>query len=240
MVPPEAPEFLQARGLRVGYGDEAVLHGVDLLFAAGAISVIVGPGGSGKSTLLHALGGRPLGRPDPWREGELRLPREAPRWLSQRSLLTRGTGASRTLAGMLSEAEPETAPRALLERVWWNAPGAVRLLVPRLGQPLEALPPPLGRLAELTAATCRGRLLLLDEPEVDLDDVHRGWLVGRLLALRGAATIVVATHHLGLTRAVADHVLLLCDGVVVESGTAPAFFAAPREERTRRFIEMGS
>lgn len=226
---------VEAEGFCVGYGNSQVLHALSFRFPPLRTSVILGPGGSGKTTLLHALGGRLYDRPRPWIRGTLMRPASSPAWLSQKL-----GNADRSLRGLLRDEVGQGSPEATLLEVWRDVPEAARTLAACLDAPLGSLPVAQSRLAELTVATAGRGWLLLDEPEADMEPHCRGWVERHLQGLRGKATLVVATHHLGLAQAVADHVLLLVDGRVVEAGEAERFFSRPAHPRTQHFVRMGS
>ena len=146
-----------------------------------------------------------------------------------------------TLAGLLvTTAAAAPAAGSVIREVWRAAPEAARFLDPVLEVPLERLSYAQLRLAEFTAAVATAPLILLDEPEVGLEPEQQRWMVRRLNDLRGARTVIVATHHLGVARAVADGAILLSDGEMIEAGPTPEFFERPRHTRTRQFVEMGS
>lgn len=240
---------VEARQLSVGYGDHAVLDSLCFRFPFGRTSVMLGPGGSGKTTLLHALGGRLPSRPEPWVRGRLERPSAAPGWLAQK--LAPGRSSLRGLLARSADAGPGGGSAGVgrsdaerLARLWRCAPAAAVALTASLDEPVSALPYSLARLAEITAVTASTAggdgWLLLDEPDAELSPEHRAWVELRLRELRGTTTLVVATHHLGLARALADHVVLLIDGRVVETGDAETFFEHPVHPRARRFVRMGS
>lgn len=227
---------MEARHLCVGYGREPVLDALSFAFVAGGINVILGPGGAGKSTLLRALGAEPGAAASPWVRGELILPGTPAVSMAQKPRPRRST-----LERLLRTAPGRgPAPEQVVRRVWRNVPEAVGLLEAALEAPMHGLPYPQVRLAELTLALAGAPYVLLDEPEVGLEEGVREWVVRCLRDLRGHRTVVLATHHLGVARRLADFALLLSDGTVVESGPNPPFFERPRHPRTRRFVTMGS
>ena len=226
-----------AQGLHAGYGPNVVLRDVSIEVQADRTSVIVGPGGSGKSTLLRLLS-RPEEHPENlWIHGELivmerrrsaRMPQRLP--LHDDPLRLR-----------LEESDPHVDAQSAIETFWACAPEAGRLLIEALDTPFSELPHRTARLAAFTDTLSRpDRVFLLDEAEADIDAEARGWIQQKLGAMRGSRTILAVTHHLEFARAVADHVVLLVDGVVIESGDVDAFFSGPINERTRDFIRYGS
>jgi len=222
----------------LGYGQKTVLEGLSFTFGAGRISVILGPGGSGKSTLLKVLGGGRRGASRPWLRGDLEMPATAPTSMPQTHVGTDPTGA--TLAGLLGSTGGVPGAGSMVRQVWRDVPAAVAFLDPIVQVPFEQLSRDQVRLAEFTAAVAGASLILLDEPEAGLAPDQQRWMVQCLGGLRGERTVILATHHLGVARAVADAAILLSDGKVVEAGQAPAFFDRPRHARTRQFVQMGS
>lgn len=236
--PPDAvgPWCITARGLSAGYGETTVLDGISFEMASGRITVVLGPGGGGKSTLLRALGAEPERPERPWTRGDLTVCEASPGFLPQKI-----RGEERTLAELLAAgAAPGISPRRLLGELWRCAPKAEAVLAPLLERPLGALPGPEARLAQLTATVPRGRLLLLDEPDAGLPPDYQEWIVRRVGDLRGTRTVVLATHNLKVARALADFVLLLIDGSIIEAGESSDFFGQPQHPRTRHFIRMGN
>jgi putative glutamine transport system ATP-binding protein len=80
-------------------------------------------------------------------------------------------------------------------------------------------------------------VMLFDEPTSALDPEMTGEVLSVMKALaRDGMTMVIVTHEMGFAREVADRVIFMADGQIVEEATPDVFFTAPREERTRRFI----
>lgn len=228
-----------AEDLRAGYGDRTVVRDLSISLAHGRVTVLVGPGGSGKTTVLRTLSGW-RGDPSFWCEGRVRLrgplvhrAQDAVDEASLRELLApRGSGPR----------QEARAHRALID-AWRQVPAAASTLAPHLGTPLAAIPLPWRHLARFTATALtagRGGILLLDEPEVDLPDEARGWVAARIRAMRGTRTVCLVTHHLGFARQVADFMVLIVGGRVIESAPAESFFRNPQHPRTRRFVRLGS
>ncbi|GAA2167170.1 amino acid ABC transporter ATP-binding protein (PAAT family) [Humibacillus xanthopallidus] len=243
------------RGVTKSFGPHRVLDGVDLELAEGTVTVILGPSGSGKSTLLRTInhlekvdrgqvrvGGTLIG----YRQVGDRL-HELPERdiLRQRSrigfvfqqfnLFPHLTVLDNVIEAPLSaqgrkrsEVEPEA--RQLLERVG-------------LGDKAAAYPRQLSggqqqRVAIARALALHPDVILFDEPTSALDPE----LVGEVLAVikelaRDGATLVVVTHEVGFAREVADTVVFLDAGRVVEQGPPSQVIDHPVHERTRAFID---
>lgn len=225
--------LLATRRLSAGYGERVVLGGLSVRFREGRTGVILGPGGSGKSTLLRAL----AGAEDPsglWVKGEVRRP-PGPLHLH----LQKPGPAAPSLGERLGP-EPAAAD-ALLSATWSAAPGIASLLAPWLQGAAGPLTGPLHRLAELTVSLASpAPLLLIDEPDAGLPDALREGVERQIAASRGRRTLVIVTHNLAFARAVADDVVLLIDGAVVEAGETRPFFESPRRTRTANFLRWGA
>jgi len=229
--PPPPPPLLALTGVSRTYGDRRALLPVDLALAAGRCVAVMGANGSGKSTLLRIASGR-----DVPTTGQVVY---AGRALSQDDLAVRTEIA---VVGDMVSAYPDLTVREHLELVA-VAHGAGRdrdelvdaaLRECRLADHGDALPGSLssGQLQALHLATMLvrpRRLLVLDEPEQRLDPGRRRWL-GELLCAqkRAGAAVLMATHHVELATAAADHVLVLGDGAVIGQGTPDAAAAALR------------
>ncbi|GAB2772054.1 amino acid ABC transporter ATP-binding protein [Terrabacter koreensis] len=243
------------RGVSKSFGPHRVLDGVDLELAEGTVTVILGPSGSGKSTLLRTINHlekvdrgqvRVNGTLIGYRQVGERL-HELPERevLRQRSrigfvfqsfnLFPHLTVLDNVVEAPVSsqrrrrhEVEPEA--RALLERVG-------------LGDKAAAYPRQLSggqqqRVAIARALALQPDVILFDEPTSALDPE----LVGEVLAVikelaREGATLVVVTHEIGFAREVADTVVFLDEGRVVEQGPPGQVIDHPRHERTRAFID---
>ena len=246
---------VSARGVKKRFGKNEVLTGIDLEVAPGEVVCLIGPSGSGKTTLLRCLNqletidegiveidGVPLGkkRAD---DGKLRpaKPKEVAEmrkdigFVFQRfNLWPHKTALDNvSLAPVLVRDERKAAARAyaeqLLERVG-------------LADKADAYPSKLSggqqqRVAIARALAMKPKIMLFDEPTSALDPETVGDVLAvmRELAAEGM-TMVVVTHEMGFARDVADRVVMMDGGVVIEQGPPAEFFAAPKEERTRRFL----
>jgi polar amino acid transport system ATP-binding protein len=236
------------------FGRLEVLRGVTFDVARGEVVVILGPSGSGKSTLLRLISH--LDRLDGGRiflDGHLVGYRETEGKLRERS--DRDASRARAEVGMVFQrfnlfphltalGNVTCAPvhvrgmsrRAARER-------AVELLTQvGLGEKLGAYPSQLSggqqqRVAIARALAMGPKVMLFDEATSALDPE----LVGEVLAvMKGLAhsgmTMLVVTHEMGFAREVADRVMLMDEGVVVESNPPGEFFDHPQHERTKSFL----
>ncbi|MGX2992801.1 amino acid ABC transporter ATP-binding protein [Streptomyces sp. JNUCC 64] len=248
---------LKARRVRKRFGDTEVLRGIDLEVRSGEVLCLIGPSGSGKSTLLrcfnhletldagrvwlhgelvgyeqHGTSGRVLRER---RAKEVRAQRERVGMVFQRfHLFPHRTAVRNVMEGPLAvkrrpRAEAERQARELLDRVG-------------LADRADHYPAQLSggqqqRVAIARALAMEPALMLFDEPTSALDPE----LVGEVLTVmkdlaRSGMTMVVVTHEMGFAREVADRVVFMDDGLVVESGPPGELFGAPRHDRTRAFL----
>ncbi|MDM9557541.1 amino acid ABC transporter ATP-binding protein [Bordetella petrii] len=243
-------EMIRIRGLRKSFGAVEVLRGIDFDVQRSQVVVVIGPSGSGKSTLLRCCNGLEVaqggtidicgealldhGKPMP----EARLNRLRTRvgmvfqsfnLFPHLSVLDNVTVGPRTLRGMGRAAAEELAGQ-LLAKVG-------------LAQKMQAMPASLSggqkqRVAIARALAMEPEVMLFDEPTSALDPELVGEVlqVMKVLAKEGM-TMMVVTHEMGFAREVADVVAVMDGGAIVESGPPDVIFTAPREARTRAFLQ---
>ncbi|HEX2153373.1 MAG TPA: amino acid ABC transporter ATP-binding protein [Acidimicrobiia bacterium] len=237
---------IQVRNLHKRFGTLEVLKGIDFEVRSREVVCIIGPSGSGKSTLLRCV--NRLEEPTSGQviiEGEDITDPDA------------DVDALRTRIGMvfqqfnlfphLSVMDNLTiAQRKVLSRSRSEATEVATRNLERVGllDKIEAYPNHLSggqqqRVAIARALSMGPDMMLFDEPTSALDPE----LIGEVLdVMRGLATegmtMMVVTHEMGFAREVADRVVFMDDGVVVEEGTPMQVLANPRHERTQRFLSM--
>lgn len=248
---PAVEPMLEVRGLSKSFGDNTVLRSVDLDLLPGRVVCLIGPSGSGKTTVLRSLNG--LETPD---GGIVRAPAARLEIDFSRPVSNSTRNRLRDLSAMVFQQHNLFPHLTVLENV---TEGPLRVqkrprtevlaeataLLERVGlaEKSSAYPAELSggqqqRVGIVRALALRPTLLLFDEPTSALDPE----LVGEVLSvMKGLAdegwTMVVVTHELAFARDVADEVLFLDGGVVVERGAPSDIFTAPREERTKRFLD---
>ncbi|MFD6099304.1 amino acid ABC transporter ATP-binding protein [Nocardiopsis flavescens] len=247
--------MVSVRGVYKRFGAAEVLRDVDLTVEAGHVTVVLGPSGSGKSTLLRCI--NHLERADRGHitvDGELigyRRGRGVLHELKEKQIL-RQRGAigfvfqNFNLFPHLTVLENIVeAPRYAFRRPAAEVEEQARALLERVGLAgfADAHPRTLSggqqqRVAIARALALRPKVLLFDEPTSALDPE----LVGEVLDVirdlaAGGTTMIVVTHEIGFAREVADTVVFMDQGRIVESGPPGRVLDHPAHERTRAFLE---
>ena len=232
------------------FGDNHVLKDVTLGMAEGSVTALVGPSGGGKSTLLRCINLLEIPTAGKIRIGEEALdfrPGDKLRWASIQRL--------RRQTGMVFQNFQLFPHRTAIDNVaeglvtvlkWPKEKASARALelLEKVGlaHKADAWPATLSggqqqRVAIARALAPSPRVLLCDEPTSALDPELSGEVVDVLARLaREGTTMVMATHDLRLASRIAQEVVFLDGGVVVERGGAREIFSNPVRERTKRFI----
>ncbi|MFI1109489.1 MULTISPECIES: amino acid ABC transporter ATP-binding protein [Streptomyces] len=246
--------MVEVRAVHKRFGSHEVLRGIDLDVYPGEVTVVLGPSGSGKSTLLRTLnhlekvdrgqisvdggliGYRRVGdRLYELREREILRQRTQIGFVFQNfhlfphlTVLDNLTEAPVSALG-LSRAEAVARADRLLERVG--------LADKRRAYPRQLSGGQQQRVAIARALALEPKLLLFDEPTSALDPELVGEVLDviRDLAEQGT-TMIVVTHEIGFAREVADTVVFMDEGRIVERGTPAEVLDRPRHERTRAFL----
>ncbi|MDF6021981.1 amino acid ABC transporter ATP-binding protein [Streptomyces sp. JH34] len=246
--------MVEIRSVHKSFGAVEVLCGIDLSVRAGEVTVVLGPSGSGKSTLLRTI--NHLEKVDQgWIsvDGALvgyRRSGDKLYELREREVLRRRTRIGFVFQNFnlfphLTVLENIIeAPVAALGRPRKDAVAAAERLLSRVGlaDKAGAYPKQLSggqqqRVAIARALALEPRLLLFDEPTSALDPE----LVGEVLDVikdlaHGGATMIVVTHEIGFAREVADTVVFMDEGRIVEQGPPADVLDRPVRERTRAFL----
>jgi polar amino acid transport system ATP-binding protein len=245
---------VRVRGAHKSYGDLDVLRGVDLEVPPGTVTVILGPSGSGKSTLLRAIDhlealdrgivtidDRIMGY---HLDGTVLRPRSEREVLAQRTRVGMVFQQFHLFSHMTALRNVAEAPRRALGVPAQQARTRGRELLDRVGlaDRADAYPRQLSggqqqRVAIARALALDPQVLLFDEPTSALDPE----LVDEVLAVirelaRAGTTLVIVTHEITFARDVADQVVFMDDGSIVEQGTASDVIDHPTHERTREFL----
>ncbi|WP_338747367.1 amino acid ABC transporter ATP-binding protein [Pseudomonas putida] len=241
-----AQAAVSIRGLQKWYGDFHVLKGIDLEIASGEIVVVCGPSGSGKSTLIRCLNlledfqkgqvqiaGNTLNR-DAASVAAIR--RQVGMVFQQFNLFPHLTVLENLMLGprlvsKLSEPEARALALEYLDRV-------------RIASQADKFPGQLSggqqqRVAIARALCMKPRIMLFDEPTSALDPE----MVKEVLDVMGelaqdGITMLCVTHEMGFARRVADRIIFMDQGQVIEQGPPNAFFDNPRHARAREFLSQ--
>ncbi|WP_279595768.1 amino acid ABC transporter ATP-binding protein [Streptomyces sp. NEAU-YJ-81] len=246
--------MLLAEDVRKSFGHQEILRGIDLTVGHGEVMCLLGPSGSGKSTFLRCV--NHLERLDGGRlhvDGEPVGYRQVGDVLQE--LSPREVAAKRARIGMVFQRfhlfphmtvleNIIEAPRRVLRQSKEAASARARVLLDRVGlaDKADAYPSQLSggqqqRIAIARSLAMEPKLMLFDEPTSALDPE----LVGEVLSVmrdlaESGMTMVVVTHEIGFAREVADQVVFMDGGVVVESGPPGEVLTRPRHERTKAFL----
>lgn len=226
------------------FGKNHVLRGVNTSVAEGEVVIICGPSGSGKSTMLRCINhlekvdqgslvvnGVDVGGPRP----DLNKVRQETGMVFQSfNLFPHMTVLQNLMLAplkvrKLNKADAESKARELLTKVG-------------ISQKADAYPSQLSggqqqRVAIARALAMNPKIMLFDEPTSALDPEMIQEVLNVMQDLaRSGMTMVTVTHEMGFAREVANRVIFMDGGVVVEEGSPQHFFEAPREERTKQFL----
>ncbi|WP_055530098.1 amino acid ABC transporter ATP-binding protein [Streptomyces graminilatus] len=246
--------MVDVRGVHKSFGPLEVLRGVDLQVRAGEVTVILGPSGSGKSTLLRTINHLEKVSSG-WIsiDGELIGYRRSGGKLHE--LRERDVLKQRTHIGFVFQdfnlfphltvlENLVEAPVSALRRPRKEAVATAERLLERVGltDKKAAYPRQLSggqqqRVAIARALALEPKVLLFDEPTSALDPELVGEVLDVIKDLAGTGTtMIVVTHEIGFAREVADTVVFMDGGVIVEQGPPPAVLDAPQHERTCAFL----
>jgi polar amino acid transport system ATP-binding protein len=244
-----------AMGVHKWFGRLHVLDDVSLTVAPGEVVVVIGPSGSGKTTLLrcinhleridegrlwvngHLMGYRETrdGRLEDESEGEIARQRAEIGFVFQHFNLFPHLTAAENVALAPMQVRRAAKPQAHEE---------ARVLLGRVGleDKCDVYPRQLSggqrqRVAIARALAMKPALMLFDEPTSALDPEMVGEVLEVMCGLaREGMTMVIASHEMGFARSVADRMVMMDAGRVVESGSPDELLDHPREERTRAFL----
>jgi len=237
--------ILEGRRIKKNYGDLEVLRGIDISVKRGETKVIIGPSGSGKSTLL-----RILGLLEPPTEGEIyfegrnvyaenldlnKLRAKIGFVFQEPSLFRHLTALGNVKLGLryvLGMSEEEATKKAL------ETLRMVHLEEWKDHYPAQLSGGQQQRVGIARALAMDPDIILFDEPTASLD-IELTWEVidtMKELAKRGI-TMLVVTHELGFAKEVADEIIFIDNGVILESGPPEEVLYNPRTSRAREFLK---
>lgn len=240
--------MIKLEHVQKAFGDKAILKDISLTVPTGSVTVILGPSGSGKTTLLRTINF--LGRADGGRlyinensydlhgasrKEILAVRRQTAMVFQSYNLFSNMTALQNVMEALVTvqgkkKSEARERARELLQQVG-------------MGEHADKYPAQLSggqqqRVGIARALAVKPQVILFDEPTSALDPE----LVGEVLAvIRDVAeklkvTMIIVTHEIAFAREVADQIVFMEGGMVVESGTPQEVLVRPREERTRAFL----
>ena len=237
-------EVIRVEGLTKNFGSLRVLRGIDCTVSASEVVCVIGPSGSGKSTFLRCLngleeasGGRVLvhgisvhdnGTDIDALRSEIGMVFQRFNLFPNKTVMENIALAPMKVRG-LSPAQANERAHALLDKVG-------------LLDKIDAYPNQLSggqqqRVAIARALAMQPAIMLFDEPTSALDPEMVGEVLSVMQTLaEEGMTMIVVSHEMGFARRVADRVLFMDEGLIVEAGTPSEIFDTPAEERTRRFL----
>jgi polar amino acid transport system ATP-binding protein len=243
---PEEQVVLRTRDLVKSFGPRKVLDGISIELHQAEVLVVIGPSGCGKSTLLRCLNGlEPIDSGDIELEGEV-ITNGGTDWTRIRQkigmvfqnyelfphlsvmdniLLAPTKVQGRKREDVLLEAEGWLNRVGLLDR--WDA------------YPRQLSGGQKQRVAIVRALTMQPKIMLFDEVTASLDpEMVREVLDVMLELANQGLTMLIVTHEMGFAKAVADKVIFMDNGVIVEADAPGRFFAQPKSERARKFLNI--
>ncbi|WP_409175096.1 amino acid ABC transporter ATP-binding protein [Brevibacillus fortis] len=226
-----------------------VLKGISLSVEKGKVVVIIGPSGSGKTTLLRCLNALEVPTSGSVQIGDVKLDfskkverTSIPKLRKQTGMVFQNYNLFPHMTAVENVMEgPVTVKKEDKEKA--RAKAAALLTKVGLGDKLDHFPAQLSggqqqRVGIARALAMDPQVMLFDEPTSALDPE----LVGEVLKVmkelaQEGMTMIVVTHEMGFAREVADEVIFMDQGIIVERDTPSNLFAKPREERTRQFLQ---
>ena len=237
--------IIELRNVNKHFGKLHVLKDVSLRVGRGEVVVIIGPSGSGKSTLC-----RTVNRLETIDSGEIlidgaRMPQEGRELAALRAQIGMVFQSFNLFAHMTVMNNMTLAPVDVLKKTRKEAREEAMRLLARVGVADQAstLPAQLSGGQQQRAAIARAlamhpKAILFDEPTSALDPEMIGEVLGVMTELaKEGMTMLVVTHEMSFARRVADRVIFMDGGAIIEEGEPEAFFAQPKTERARAFLQ---
>lgn len=234
--------MIEIKGLRKSFGDHEVLKGIDQNVEEGEVLCIVGPSGSGKSTMLRCI-------------NRLEEPTGGEIFIDGEAVTEKNVDAMRTKMGMVFQSFNLFPHKSVLENLTigpLNVKKADKkeseekamMLLERVGLAEKANEYPRNlsggqqqRVAIARALAMDPEVMLFDEPTSALDPEMVGEVLDVMKSLaKEGMTMIVVTHEMGFAKEVADKVIFMDGGYIVEQGTPDAVLNHPQMDRTKDFL----
>ena len=238
---------IEVEGLGVSFGSRVILVDVEFTQAPESVTALLGPAGSGKSTLLRTLADLNAANPrfrcwgnvryagKKWQSG---MP--APRLIQQQARLLH----SRVFDALIEVVRPQLSLGVANLRQWCCEKlreFEIPELEKSLDQPIHTLPLVQQRAVSiLREAWATPELLMVDEPTADLPDYEAYLLLELLRLVSRQSAVLMATHHQRHAQTLADNMLLLAGGRILEARSMDAFLNGPLTAAGQQFVRTGS
>ena len=234
--------MIEIKGLCKSFGDHEVLKGIDQNVEEGEVLCIVGPSGSGKSTMLRCI-------------NRLEEPTGGEIYIDGELVTEKNVDAMRTKMGMVFQSFNLFPHKSVLENLTIGPINVKKAdkkkseekglaLLERVGLAEKANEYPRNlsggqqqRVAIARALAMDPEVMLFDEPTSALDPEMVGEVLDVMKSLaKEGMTMVVVTHEMGFAREVADRIVFMADGQIIEEGDPEHFFENPESERVKQFL----
>lgn len=236
--------MIRLQNVEKWYGNFQALHDVNLAVRKGEKIVLCGPSGSGKSTLIRCIN-----HLETYQKGEIHVGgmllghtgktidavrREIGMVFQQFNLFPHLTVLQNCMLAPMrslgaSKADAEKSARALLDRV--------KILEQADKYPSQLSGGQQQRVAIARALCMKPKVMLFDEPTSALDPEMVKEVLDTMVSLaEEGMTMICVTHEMGFARQVADRVIFMAEGAIIEQASPDEFFANPKQERTRKFL----
>ena len=244
----DSSPLVRVREVAKTFGDVQVLRSVDFEVPAGSVTVLIGPSGSGKTTVLRSLNTLEIPDAGVVTVGEATVDFNSPpskpalaRLRAQSAMVFQGHNLFPHLSVLENVTEgPRVVQRRPAEEVRSEALdllGRVGLAAKADQHPYQLSGGQQQRVGIARALALKPELILFDEPTSALDPELVGEVLAVMKDLAGEGwTMIVVTHEIRFARSVADQVLFMDGGVIVERGAPDAVLGEPQQPRTRTFL----
>ncbi|MGN0161930.1 MAG: amino acid ABC transporter ATP-binding protein [Lachnospiraceae bacterium] len=238
--------MIELKNIHKAYGENVILKGVNLKVNDGEVVVIIGPSGSGKSTLLRCVNNLETINDGQIQVGDL---------VFDKNSSAKEISAIRNDLGMvfqqfnlfphltvyenitLSPRRTKKMQKEELDAIVDSLLAKVNLSEKKNSYPSELSGGQQQRIAIARALAMQPKYMLFDEPTSALDPEIIGEVLEVMKQLaEDGMTMLIVTHEMRFAREVADRIIVMEDGVIIEEGTPDKIFTNPSEERTRKFL----
>lgn len=242
----ETQALLEIRKLKKDYGATDVLKEVSLTVERGEVVVVIGPSGCGKSTLLRCINGL-----EPIQSGEILLDGTVltdgkTKWTQIRQKIGMVFQSYDLFPHMTVLDNVLLGPMKVQGRQREEATEMAKKLLDRVGliEKVDSYPRQLSggqkqRVAIVRALMMQPEIMLFDEVTAALDpEMVREVLDVVLELAKGGMTMVIVTHEMQFAKAIADRVIFMDSGEIIEAGAPEEFFTQPKTERLKKFLNI--